>query len=317
MNSKVIIIRILILGSILLPGISFAQEFATENAVESLQNSNDKDGLSSPNQADDLYLYKKTKAAPPWFVRRIKAAAGVFIPVNDTKISVGSNDDSFGTEIDFEDNLGFKETTTTFLGNFQWRAARRSRFDLGYFNLNRNQTYQLQKEIEFGDHTYPVNSTVNSYFKINMYLFSYGYAFFLKPKYELGLTIGTHTLGTDIGINLISETDQAGYNDKFNFTAPLPDFGIWGGYSFAEKFVLNGNLNYFSLKVNNFKGEIFSYNAAVMYQALPDLDISLGYSGMNFTVDVVKNNKDGYLKWGYNGPLLTVSYAFGKKNPFD
>lgn len=318
MNFKVSIARIWLLGTILLPKISFSQEageITIANSIELLQNN--KDSFFIDNQIDDLYFYKKTKPTPPWFVRRFKVTAGLFIPVNGTKIKVGSNDDSFGTEIDFEDNLGFKKTTTTFLGNFQWRASRRSRFDLGYFYLGRTTTYQLQKTIEFGDHTYPVNANVSSYFKVNMYLFSYGYAFFLKPKYELGLMIGTHTLATDIGIDLIGETSQASYEDKFNFTAPLPDLGIWGSYSFADKFVLNGNLNYFSLKVNDFKGKIVSYNISVMYQALPDLDIALGYSGMNFTVDVVKNRLDGYLKWGYNGPLFTVSYAFGKKKPFD
>lgn len=319
MNFKFIIARILILGAILLPRISFSQEFGetvTADISNGIQTDNE-DNFSFENPTDDLYFNKKPKPTPPWFVRRFKVTAGIFVPVNGTKIKVGRNDDSFGTEINFEDNLGFKKTTTTFLSNFQWRASRRSRFDLGYFYLNRNTTHQLQKDIEFGDHTYPVNAIIDSNFKINMYLFSYGYAFFLKPKYELGLMIGTHTLDTDIGINFTGETGQASYNDEFNFTAPLPDIGIWGGYAFADKFVLNGNVNYLSIKINDFKGEIVSYNISVMYQVLTDLDIALGYSGMNFTVDVVKNRLDGYLKWGYNGPSLTASYAFGKKKPFE
>lgn len=311
MNCKVIT-RTVSLGILFLPGITVSQEIAAILSPSYDQLEYRAGDFSLENQIDDLSLYEKQKPLPPWFVRRFKVTAGLFIPVNGTKIKVGSNDESFGTEIDLEDNLGFRKTTTTFLGNFQWRASRRSRFDLGYFHLDRSTTYQLQKEIEFGDHIYPVNATVNSSFKSDMYLFSYGYAFFLKPKYELGLMIGTHTLGTDIEINLVGETSQASYNDKFNFTAPLPDIGIWGGYSFADKFVVNGNLNYFYIEINDFKGKIVSYNLAVMYQALPELDIALGYSGMNFTVDVVKNRLDGYLKWGYNGPLFTVSYTFGK-----
>jgi hypothetical protein len=319
MKCKVRIAQVFIPTALLLSGMCFAQkdETALISVVTEKHIENKESNLSTERDFEDLNLSKKIKPSPPWFVRRLKVSAGLFIPVNGTKIEVGSRDDSFGTEIDFEDDLGFQKTSTTFLGSLQWRASRRSRFDLGYFYLDRSTTHQLQKTIEFGDHTYPVNATVHSYFKINMYLFSYGYAFFLKPKYELGLMIGTHTLATDIGIDLVGETAQASYKDKFNFTAPLPDLGIWGGYSFADKFVLNGNLNYFSLKVNDFKGKIVSYNVSVMYQVLPDLDIALGYSGMNFTVDVVKNRLDGYLKWGYNGPSLTASYAFGKKKPFE
>ncbi|WP_347049308.1 hypothetical protein [Flavobacterium olei] len=318
MNYKVTITNALILATILLSVKTFSQdlrESTTASIPAAIQNNSiQTDSLNI--ETDDLEFYKKPKPTPPWFVRRFKITAGVFIPVNGTNVRVGSDANSEGTEIDFEDNLGFKKATTTFLGNLQWRASRRSRFDLGYFHLDRSTTHQLQKTLEFGDHTYPVNATVDSYFKINMYLFSYGYAFFLKPKYELGLMIGTHTLATDIGIGLTAQNAELNYNDKFNFTAPLPDLGIWGGYAFTDKFVINGNLNYFSLKVNDFKGKIISYNLSVMYQLLPDLDLALGYSGMNFTIDVVKDKLDGHIKWGYNGPLFTVSYAFGSRKPF-
>lgn len=316
MKYKIIVVRIFISGIALLPINIFSQELALADSPSNNIENNDKQNFHLENSAGGVNFYKKQKPAPPWFVRRFKATAGMFVAVNGTKIKVGANDDSFGTEIDFEDDLGFKKTTSTFFGNFQWRASRRSRFDLGYFRLDRSTGHILQKDIEFGDHTYPVNASVNSYFKIDMYLFSYGYAFLLKPKYELGLMVGTHVLATDVGISLANETSQQNYKDRFEFTAPLPDIGIWGGYSFANRFVVNGNLNYLSAKSNNNRMEIFSYNLAIMYQLLPDLDASFGYSGMNFTAEVVKNRLDGYVKWGYNGPLLTLSYAIGKKRPF-
>lgn len=309
---------ILILWIVCIPGKSFSQDTADSSARFGYITAQDgNDSISLANGSDDLNLYKRPKPTPPWFVRRFKLTAGVFFPVNNTKIEVGNSDGSRGTQIDFEDDLGFKKSTTTFLGNFQWRASRRSRFDLGYFHLDRNTSRTLQKTIEFGDHTYPVNATVSSYFKVDIYQFSYGYAFLLGPKYELGLQLGIHTLGTAVGINLIGETAGVGYNDKFDFTAPLPDIGIWGGYAFTDKLALNGNVNYFSIKVNDFDGKIVSYNLSLMYQVIPDLSFALGYSGMNFTVDVVKDKMEGFLKWGYNGPTLTASYSFGKRRPFE
>ena len=67
-----------------------------------------------------------TKPSPPWWVERFKVTAGMFFPVNNTSVKVGSPDGEFGTTIDFEDNLGFSKHTFTFLGDFQWRASRRS-----------------------------------------------------------------------------------------------------------------------------------------------------------------------------------------------
>lgn len=62
---------------------------------------------------------KKAKRVPPRFVRRIKLTAGLFIPVNNTKIEVGNESGSFGTTIDFEDDLGFEKSTSTFLSDMQ------------------------------------------------------------------------------------------------------------------------------------------------------------------------------------------------------
>lgn len=308
---------IFILSVLLIPKKSFSQDIADASTEISGIIRQGNDSITVENSLEDLNLYKRPKPTPPWFVRRFKLTAGAFFPVNNTKIEIGNSDGSKGTEIDFEDDLGFKKSTITFLGNFQWRASRRSRFDLGYFHLDRTTSRTLQKTIEFGDHTYPVNATVSSYFKVDIYQFSYGYAFLLGPKYELGLQIGIHTLGTGVGINLIGETAGVGYNDKFDFTAPLPDIGIWGGYAFTDKLALNGNVNYFSIKVNDFTGKIVSYNLSFMYQVIPDLSLALGYTGMNFTVDVVKTRMEGFLKWGYNGPTITASYSFGKRKPFE
>jgi hypothetical protein len=265
---------------------------------------------------ETTFSEKKARPVPPWFARRLKVSAGIFIPVNNTKIKVGNESGSFGNTIDFEDDLGFEKSTGTFLGEVQWRASRRSRFDLSYFYFNRNSSYQLQKTIEFGENTYPVDAHVNSYFKTGIYRFTYGYAFLVNPKYELGVMIGAHVLLTDVGIRLAGETAQVGYKGKFDFMAPLPDFGLWGGYVIADKWAFNGSVSYLSLKIDNISGKIISYNLSFMYEALPNLDLSLGYSGLNFTLDVVKDNLAGYLKWGYNGPLLTASYCFGKKKTF-
>lgn len=318
MKTKSVTRSILFLSIILLPKLSFAQETPDLAII-----GNDDQSISgqvnflNKNNKEELFLYKKPKPVPPWFVRRIKVSAGGVFPINNTKIEVGNQSGTFGTELDFENDLGFNKSTTTFLSDIQWRASRRSRFDLSYFYLNRNTSYQLQKTIEFGDHTYPVDASVNSFFKTNIYRFSYGYAFFLDPKYEFGLMIGAHVLKTEVGIGLLGATAEIGYRDDFDFTAPLPDAGIWGGYAVSDKFAVTGNLSYLSLKINDISGKIISYNLSIIYNVVPNLEVAAGYTGLNFTVDVQKERLQGYFKWGYNGPFISASYSFGKKKPFE
>jgi hypothetical protein len=269
-------------------------------------------GVSSYAQTNDTVPVKK-KPTPPWWVRPFSVSAGVFVPISNTELEVGSEDGSFGTTVDLEDDLGFKTTTTSFVGKLQWRASRRSRFDLNYFQINRKSTHTLTKDLEFKDTTFHTNTSVSVSSNFAIFQFSYSYALFLNPRYEAGLAIGAHIVGTKVGMGLVS-TGGSSINQEtdFDFTAPLPDIGIWGGYGIGEQWRVNGAINYLSLTVGDVKGRILSYNAGVTYDILKNFSASLVYAGLNVRVDVVKDHFKGFFKWGYNGPALTVNYSFGK-----
>lgn len=253
------------------------------------------------------------RRVPPWFVERFKATAGAFFPVNNTDVQVGTKNGVAGTNIDFENDLGFRRNTGTFMADFQWRASRRSRFDFSYLRVARSVTKTLDKEIAFGDNTYQVNTTVDAFFNTNIYRFSYGYAFLLNPKFEAGLLVGAHIVGLNTGISVSGANIGASIRDNFGVTAPLPDIGLWGGYAFSPRWYVNAEFDYFALTINDYSGKIIAYNAAVHYLVVKHFDIALGYSGLNARVDADREHLVGYLKWGYNGPSVTASYSFGHK----
>lgn len=278
-------------------------ETANENTLIETQKSDRK---IQDYQADDL----------PWHGRRFKATAGVFFPVNNTEVEVNGTNGNIGTDIDFERDLGFQNNTVSFFGTFEWRASRRSRFNLEYFYLKRNSTKTLQKEIEFKDHVYPVNAEISAFMDNQMIRFAYGYALISKPKYELGLLIGAHVMLADVGIGLAGNTIQAAYRDNVNFTAPLPDIGIWGEFVLGKKVGLYANINYFALKIDEIDGRIISYNLSVLYNVYQNFSLTAGYTGLNFRLDVTRPKIDGFFKWGYNGPTIAATYSFGNHVKF-
>jgi hypothetical protein len=278
-------------------------EITKENTLTETQNDDRK---IQDYQPDDL----------PWHGRRFKATAGAFFPVNNTEVEVNGTNGRIGTDIDFERDLGFQNNTVSFFGTFEWRASRRSRFNLEYFYLKRNSTKTLQKEIEFKDHVYPVNAEVAAFMDNQMIRFAYGYAIISKPKYELGLLIGAHIMLADVGVGLVGNTVQAQYRDNVNFTAPLPDIGIWGEFVLGRKVGLYANLNYFALKIDDIDGRIVSYNLSVLYNVYQNFSLTAGYTGLNFRVDVARPKIDGFFKWGYNGPTIAATYSFGNHVKF-
>lgn len=258
----------------------------------------------------------KPVVVAPWFVERFKISAGFFVPLSNTNIGVSRNNGNNGTDIDdidFEDDLGLRKSTGTFLADFQWRASRRSRFDLSFYRLNRSATKTLNKEINFSDSTYGINATVKGFFNTDIYRFSYGYALLAKPKYELGLMAGVHVVRSNVGVALNTPNASVSVDNDFGVTAPLPNLGLWGGYAISSRVAMNAEIDWLSATIGDIKGRIWAYNILFRYKVVNNLDLSLGYSGLNFKVDVTKKERSGSLKWGNNGPAFTVTYSFGNR----
>lgn len=294
--------NIYFLLAIILFGVSVNAQTIADNTIleDAVLNKTENEDLQ--NQYAEDY---------PWHARRFKITAGIFFPVNNTQIQVGSNNGRIGTEIDLEDDLGFSQSSTSFLGTFEWRISRRSRLGAEYFALDRSSSKTLQKEIEFGEHTYNINTRITAFFDVQIARIAYGYAFLSKPKYEAGLLIGAHVLFADLGIRVDANQASAEFHDNFAFTAPLPDIGVWGEFVLAKRFGLYVNANYLAVKIEDIDGRILSYNLSVLFNVHKNFSLSAGYTGLNFRVDTVKERLNGYLKWGYNGPTVSAVFTFG------
>ncbi|UOK41278.1 MULTISPECIES: hypothetical protein [Flavobacterium] len=248
----------------------------------------------------------------PWYVERYRISVGGYEMLNNTNISIEGTSGR-GTDVDFERDLGFDKKNTTILAEFEWRSSSRSRFTLNYFNSRRNSSRTLDRDITIGDETYFINTSLNTSLETNFFRFSYGYAIFSKPKYEVGLLIGTHTITTKIGVEVQGETADIDRNKTFDAVAPLVDFGIWGGYAFTDRFALRGEINYFQLRIDTFDGKTFGYNVAGVYRVWKKLDVALGYGGLDLNVNFNQDRADYDIDWGHNGLMLYASYSFGNK----
>ncbi|GAA4301531.1 hypothetical protein [Aestuariibaculum suncheonense] len=260
-----------------------------------------QDSIASPSLQKNI---------PDWYTNKFEFHLGAFFPLNNTQVRVGSNNSGKGTLLDLEDNLGFSKYTTSFFGTASWQVSKRSRFDLNYFYLSRSTRYTIDKDIVFGENTYHADAEIEAFFNTQILRFSYGYAIIYKPKYQIGALIGTHVLFGDIGLRAETNIGSGEIKDNLDFTAPLPDIGIWNKFLITKKLGLYSNVNYLSLKINNIQGRILSYNAALSYNLIPKVNLNLGYTGLNFRVDIEKEKLNGFLKWGYNGPTITAMYAF-------
>ncbi|UKJ06305.1 hypothetical protein [Solitalea lacus] len=266
---------------------------------------------TSPLMKEKGQTAKEKIENKPWFVSKFSVTGGGFFPINNTKVQVGASDGSTGTEIDFEDDLNLNKNTQTFLLGFSTHLGKRHKLEFNYFTIHRSSSGTLDKEIHFGDSIYPVNANVDAFFDTDILRFSYGYAFISNPKVEAGASFGFHLVKMNAGIAGQGNTQGFNAATDYGFTAPLPDFGLWGGYAFSQKWAVLGEIDYFQLKIEDIKGQIIGANLAVKYRAWERVGVTLGYTGFNFKIDMEKNSKKANLKWGYNGPSISVVYQMG------
>lgn len=255
---------------------------------------------------------RETHNQAPWFVRRFHFESGLFIPFNNTNVRVGTNSGAYATDIDFENELGFNPSSFSAFANFQWHISRRSKLKLSYFNLRRSSDHSLDKTIVFADHTFPLYAEVNAFFNTHIAQISYGYSILSRPKYELGVMIGAHVLNVNVGVGLNTSIGSVAYSSDYNFTAPLPDIGVYGGYAISDQWAVNAELGYLAAKIDNIDGKIINYNVSVLYKPFPNLGFSANFTGLNFELDAEGKHMNGFLKWGYNGPSLAATYTFGR-----
>ncbi len=87
----------------------------------------------------------------PGLLKNLHVAFGGFLPISNTNVQVSATgpNHSIGTEINFEDDLGFSRSGGTFMADIQYRLSRRSRFDLSFYRLNRSASHTLTKDIAF------------------------------------------------------------------------------------------------------------------------------------------------------------------------
>ncbi len=239
---------------------------------------------------------------------------GAYVPNLDTQASVDSTSGRIGTTINFEQNLGMRDTAIVPTIAFAWRFARKHKFGASYFELDRSGSEITETEIRIGDKVFNVDLPLSSFFDIDILTASYHYSVIFKPKAELSLSVGLSLQDMTFGMQgnigggqFLQETSE--------LTAPLPTFGISGGYAFTDKWIFRGSVGVFAISLDwedadNFGGTIVDVNAALFYQAFKHFRFGLAYTYFDVDVDWTKKGKNTAINYDYWGPTFLVSATF-------
>jgi hypothetical protein len=238
---------------------------------------------------------------------RFVVSLGTFLVSTDIKAELNGVSRSNST-VDFNQSLGTGGDHTRGRLDALWRITPTQHVRFLYFRNSDERTRIIDKDINWGDYTFLADGSVTTNTKFNAYELAYEYAF-VRPTYEIAGSFGVHYL--DFGLKLAGNatiTDNQGIvhpatfeTKNSNLPAPLPVFGLRGGWAATSHLYLQAQAQVFKFKYEGYDGNWTDFRADATWMFTRHFGAGLGYNRFHVNVGVTREAFNGNLNLGYQG----------------
>ena len=216
-----------------------------------------------------------------------------------------------GTDIAIERDLGLEDSRTLQRFGVQWRPFRRHELAATYFSAPRSGFAQIDRQIRFGDQTYPVQAVVRS--ELDLDYTSATYTFWARraERDGIGISIGAAMLSLDASV-VADTTGTAPIAEQVNTDVPVALAGLQGRVALMDRVHLEGSVSTLPrVTIEGYTGDALTANARLEYRPLRWLGIGAAYHYFRLNVDVAQTGElHGALDMTIQGPEGYVRVAF-------
>ncbi len=243
---------------------------------------------------------------------RFSLTAGALAADFETNARVDSEvTGGIGTEIGLERDLGLEESRTLQRFGLQWQPFRRHELAAMHFSAPRSGFAQIDRQIEFGDQTYPVQAEVTTELDLDYTSVTYTFWARRSERDGLGISIGAAMLAFDASV-VANSNGTAAISERVNSDVPVALAGLQGRVALTDRLHLEGSAATLPrVTIEGYTGDALTANARLEYRPLPWLGIGAAYSYFRLNVDVAKTGElHGALDMTIQGPEGYVRVAF-------
>ena len=237
---------------------------------------------------------------------RFSISLGAFITDRDSDTRLDSDTLGTGTTINLEEDLGLDSSDSVFRIDGHIRFGERHRATFSVFDLSRDSSKAIQRDIQYGDQIFAIDTVVNANFDLTIYKLAYTYSLMQRDKGYLGVTLGAYVADSTISLG----EPNLGQAEVGEITAPLPVIGLRGEYEFSDRWTLSASGEFFAIEYDNVDGSLVDLYFGIDYQIIDHVAIGLGFNSVNIDVDATKSDFDGSLDWQYDGALIFFNFDF-------
>ena len=245
---------------------------------------------------------------------KFNLALGGFFLSTDINVRVnGDESGQPGDDIDFDDTFGVGDFDR-FRADAMWRIKGNHSIRGTYFSNNRSATNELDRDVHFGDETYPLGAETTARSELQVIQVSYDYVFRRRDTYELAAGIGVHMLDANLSLDATvtggGGTTSRQLKESASTDAPLPVLGLRGTWLLPHDFYATALAQYFYIDYGDYTGSLSDLKASLIWQATPRVGIGLGYNDFRFKFRLDKDRFDGKLRWNYGGAMAFVTVMY-------
>jgi hypothetical protein len=246
---------------------------------------------------------------------RIFVSLGGFnTPNYQSSLRVDPQGIGIGTIIDLEDDLNLEDSLSILRLDGHFRFSRAHRLEWTYFDQERSgSTTLVDRDIQIGDVTFPINYRVDSEWEFEVLKVSYAYSFINTAKYEFYLGGGINIRNISVGFtgvgSFFGSTDTRVFDDDGRL--PLPTLTAGMQYNVTDKLGVRFRTESFFVQVNDAEGRWQDTYALLDYRITDKFGVGGGLNFFNIRMSADLDR--GYnveAESSYTGFLLYVSARF-------
>ena len=238
------------------------------------------------------------QAQEPERDKRFNLYMSGFLGDADSKFAVSSAiSGGVSQEVSFEDDLAVDDNVETFRAALQFRfgAKQRHALQLTYLDVARKgEVEQLQRDIEWGDVTFTAGVDLKVDIRTEDLDLHYTYYFIKRPKWDMGISAGVHTLRARTRLNArfrlgglpIGDVEFESDISDIDEQVPLGLIGIHALYRVTPKLSLDAGFKFLSLEYDDYDGFYLDAWARLEYRVLRSLGIGGGIALIDVDVDI-------------------------------
>jgi len=189
-----------------------------------------------------------------------------------------------------------------------WRFGKSHLLSFGWYDLEREASKTLSRTIKIFDKQYTIGTTVNSFFRTEVYKLGYTWMFHQDRKVSLGLGAGLFVADVGAGISVAS---QIAVNEgDGNLTAPLPMLGGRLTYRVTPRLSVLATADFFFVSYDQYEGLLADVVVFASHRTFKHVGFGAGLDLQSLGVDIDDDDFLWEIQDRFVGYLVVVTFHF-------